>query len=334
MISNASTVQAALKMPAAAAAAAAGQTPRKPPRQHHAQHPRSHHKPHHTHQRSSSHLQTPQVSHQRSTGPSATATATGTDYDSTYEEVPTEDLLPPAPPMRTNTELNLSVLRRYAPSVRTILSIAANAVVYRFSPTIQQWEKAGVEGTLFVCDTAEGPTAEGPEGRHASGQHPSACVIVLNRHGLNNLILEMGDVEEVEVMGEILSIRHVEGSEQQVLGIWVHADKDNIRSEIAGSVLGKWREVRNAVERDKATTTTTGGGGRGEGGVGLSGSNPSHGGGGGGGGGVALGNANCNGYMPSQQQQEGGQAQSVMSLVDLLRASARSGETHLNYGAQ
>ncbi|KAF3356932.1 Ankyrin repeat protein nuc-2 [Verticillium dahliae VDG1] len=62
------------------------------------------------------------------------------DYDS---DAPTHALLDqnaaaPAPNPallnRTNTDLNLAVLRRHMPAIHSILSIAANAVVYTFAP--------------------------------------------------------------------------------------------------------------------------------------------------------------------------------------------------------
>src|SRR5437868_5642645 len=105
-------------------------TPRKPKQRHH-QRP------------SSTHLAQIQVS----------------DYDSDIVAYNTKHAHHVPSPTRTNTELNLSVLRRYNPLVRNILSIAANAVIYLFSPSLQQWEKAGIEGTLFVCDTEPYPMA-------------------------------------------------------------------------------------------------------------------------------------------------------------------------------
>ena len=78
-------------------------------------------------------------------------TVAASDYES---DAPQYLAAPNLPPQSTvarlsNTELNLSVLRRYLPSIRSIVSIAANAVVYTISPTTGQWEKSGVEGTLL-----------------------------------------------------------------------------------------------------------------------------------------------------------------------------------------
>ncbi len=69
-------------------------------------------------------------------------------------DAPTEPLTLAPPPSRSNTELNLTVLRRYVPSITQILSIAPFAVLYTFLPETQIWERCGVEGTLFICQLA------------------------------------------------------------------------------------------------------------------------------------------------------------------------------------
>jgi Dcp1-like decapping family len=142
------------------------------------------------------------------------------------------------PPTRTNTELNLSVLRRYNPSILTILSIAANAVIYLFTPSTQQWEKSGVEGTLFICETQPPSTAV----------DAGYCVVVLNRRGLDNLILDLSRAQDVEVTAELLIIRFQEGAEgdQKVMGIWIHKDKDDTREVNAALIQQCWEKVAAA----------------------------------------------------------------------------------------
>ncbi|KAI1183271.1 hypothetical protein F5B17DRAFT_416839, partial [Nemania serpens] len=94
---------------------------------------------------------------------------------------------------RTNTELNLGVLRRYLPSITTILSIAANAVVYTFQPP-SEWKRATVEGTMFVCSQRKTPGEAGDTG----------CLFILNRKGLQNFILDLDNVSDFELAGDLL----------------------------------------------------------------------------------------------------------------------------------
>jgi hypothetical protein len=124
--------------------------------------------------------------------------------------------------------------------VRNILSIAANAVIYLFFPSLQQWEKAGIEGTLFVCDT-ESSSAAG------TGGEEGYCIIVLNRHGLNNLTLDLGSVEDVEVASDLLSMKFLEkdgeAQVEKVMGIWIHADKDDTREVNATLIQQCWEKA-------------------------------------------------------------------------------------------
>lgn len=107
-----------------------------------------------------------------------------------------------APPLHSNEELNLSVIRRHKPSVTSILSLAPYAVVYIFSPTTKQWEKNGVEGTLFVCQETQGGLGE-----------ERYTAFVLNRRGLNNFDLPLTDSENVEITDEYVILKAEESAE-------------------------------------------------------------------------------------------------------------------------
>ncbi|EMC96999.1 hypothetical protein BAUCODRAFT_48463, partial [Baudoinia panamericana UAMH 10762] len=133
-----------------------------------------------------------------------------TDYDT--DTVNPSDAAPSleAPPVRTNTELNLTVLRRYSPDLEHILSIAPFAVLYTFSTESSQWEKCGIEGTLFVCQLAG--TA-----RYSA--------IILNRKSLDNFITDLVSADDVEITAEyvILQALNSEGT-PQIYGIWIFED--------------------------------------------------------------------------------------------------------------
>lgn len=126
-----------------------------------------------------------------------------------------------APP-RTNEELNLSVLQSHNPAVKSIQSIAPFAVVYTFSPSTRQWEKTGVEGTLFVCQLVAGSLGE-----------ERYSVFVLNRRGLNNFDLPLTDSENVEITEEYIILKSDTNSEPdtsranshiRIYGLWVFSE--------------------------------------------------------------------------------------------------------------
>lgn len=121
--------------------------------------------------------------------PSQQQTDQYTDQDQDQESIP-------RPPLRSNEELNLAVLRRHNPHMNSIISLAPYAVVYIFNPASRQWEKSGVEGTLFVCNLTQG--ALGEERYRA---------FVLNRRGLNNFDIPLTDGENVEITEEYVILK-------------------------------------------------------------------------------------------------------------------------------
>ena len=153
------------------------------------------------------------------------------DYDS-------EAFYEPNLPTRSNTELNLAVLRRYRPSIQTILSIAPSAQIYTYSPSTTSWLKTDTEGTLFVCQLSPA----GPAGL------VNYCIVVLNRRGLENLILDLNTIENVEITDEFLMVgMQGEGEEgMKMLGFFIHADKSDTREVNCRLIRDKWEEVSGA----------------------------------------------------------------------------------------
>lgn len=183
-------------------------------------------------------------------GGGAKATAVATDYESDaaqYMEA-RADAPQVLPSNRTNTEINLKVLQRYLPSIQSIASIAANAVVYTFDPATNAWDKAGVEGTMFVCD-------QEPLSLAGSSSLPRSCVFVLNRRALENVVIDLAVVNHYEMSAEFLMFRLEqpaagpgEQPPDKVLGLWIHADQDDTRQSNASIIEDRWKRVRDAGE--------------------------------------------------------------------------------------
>lgn len=138
------------------------------------------------------------------------------DYDETDTATFTDNAAAhiAPPPSRTNTELNLLVLRRYCPDVERIVQIAPFAVVYSFSPETQGWEKIGTEGTLFVCQLA-------------GTAYSRYSVIILNRKSLDNFIVELVSAENVEITDSyvILQSPGADGDDQ-IYGLWIFSEEN------------------------------------------------------------------------------------------------------------
>ena len=121
--------------------------------------------------------------------------------------------VPPPPSDRTDEVLNLSVLKRHDSAVISLEYVTPYAVVYVFSPTSQQWEKSGIEGTAFICGLS--PT---------EGRNPRYSVIVLNRRGLENLNVELLSSNDVEVTEEYIILQSAKDGVPQVYGLWVFCE--------------------------------------------------------------------------------------------------------------
>ncbi|KAK1753307.1 hypothetical protein QBC47DRAFT_388177 [Echria macrotheca] len=150
---------------------------------------------------------------------------------------------------RSNTELNLSVLRRYLPRIESIRSIAANAVVYTLSDATTGWERRDTEGTMFVCQQEALVTDMGLV-------VPNVCVFVLNRRGLENLAVDLVRVSDCEIVDGLISLRLEQdgglgsGGEGtgEVIGLWVHADEEDTRDTNWAIIKEAWEEARLALQ--------------------------------------------------------------------------------------
>ncbi|KAI1458948.1 PH domain-like protein [Annulohypoxylon moriforme] len=187
-------------------------------------------------------------------------TTTGSDYDSdmaTYmPDTTTRTSINLA--TRTNTELNMAVLRRYRPSISHILSIAANAVVYSFGT---KWDKANMEGTLFIC-AQEPPSPTSIPQTQAQATLSNGCVFILNRKGLANLVVDLSDVERVELSNEtlifkldkepaVLPMENGEAIRTKALGMFIYFESDQDREITDALVHEMWQQSR-ALARENA----------------------------------------------------------------------------------
>ncbi|KAG4431933.1 hypothetical protein IFR05_012578 [Cadophora sp. M221] len=155
------------------------------------------------------------------------------DYDTEVLEVATATV-----PTRSPAEINFIVIRRYVPSLESIICYAPSAQLYTMQST-GTWEKeSGVEGTLFVCQLTPSPVTGG--GRH--------CIVVLNRKGLENLIVESGEIQHVEIGADsflMLGFKPRAQSHEEdmkVLGLFIHAESPP-KEEICQIIKEHWEEA-------------------------------------------------------------------------------------------
>lgn len=114
----------------------------------------------------------------------------------------------PVPRPRSIDEMNLSVIQRHYPEVVAILHTTSYAVLYTLNLNLEQWEKAGIEGTLFICELTPSPAGAL---RYAA--------VMLNRRGLENFFLELTSDEQMEITEEYTIVQS-----DRVYGIWIFAE--------------------------------------------------------------------------------------------------------------
>jgi hypothetical protein len=149
--------------------------------------------------------------------------------DAQQQQQHQQQLAQPTPASRSNEELNIAVLRRHNPAIHSILSLAPYTVVYIFSPVTQQWEKSGVEGSMFVCQLVQGPSGEERYG-----------VFVLNRRGLNNFDIRLTDGENVEITDEYVILKTDEANGETAIGGPVDDDDEDDDEAASSRIYGLW----------------------------------------------------------------------------------------------
>lgn len=68
---------------------------------------------------------------------------------------------------------------------------------------------------------------------------------------MDNLILDIGDLEDVEVTQEYLILSYLEGGERKVLGVYMHEDKHDTREINSRLVKGCWENLTGVSERER-----------------------------------------------------------------------------------
>lgn len=96
---------------------------------------------------------------------------------------------------------------------------------------------------MFVCQLA-------PASLAGTAQH---CIVVMNRRGLDNLILNLAEVVNVEITPDFLMLAVANGDgegEMKTVGFFIHADKLDTRDVNCRTIKEKWEEAMRAGDRE------------------------------------------------------------------------------------
>ncbi|KAK4185457.1 hypothetical protein QBC35DRAFT_534168 [Podospora australis] len=194
--------------------------------------------------------------------PSNSRQIQASDYESDTAYYMENRNVAPQPPAqdRTNMDINMSVLRRYDPTINTILAIAANGVIYTIGEAANGWQTHGCEGPTFVCQQEP---KSGPGGQSS----PRACIFVLNRRGLENYVIDLAQVAHIEITGEIMAFQLEEGytvdddanyEYNRTFGLWMHSDETRPRETNMAIIQAVWQEVRTGNLQEESQTEDEG----------------------------------------------------------------------------
>ncbi|KAL2890965.1 Dcp1-like decapping family protein [Ceratocystis lukuohia] len=137
---------------------------------------------------------------------------------------------------RTNTEVNLKVIRSYLPDVNHINYCNANAVVYGFNTAQSEWMRTNIDGPLFVCQS----------GTSGATVQINGYIFILNRKNTENRVYSFRNIIDIDITSEYLILIMDEPGNDAV-GIWVHAANDADRIASMNKIRDVIMEVKNAA---------------------------------------------------------------------------------------
>lgn len=152
----------------------------------------------------------------------------------------------PNPPPRDSDELNLAVLRRWDPEVVAIKSKASMAVVYTCSTETGQWERADIEGPLFVCELVRA-TLPIPDSSLLIERYKA---VILNRKNMQNFAVDLKASGQLDVNDSLIMFSPNQPDEP-LYGIWVYAgqvETDNQMTKIARTMFECAQSAEMSVE--------------------------------------------------------------------------------------
>lgn len=88
---------------------------------------------------------------------------------------------------------------------------------------------------MFVCELNDGN---------------GYCIVILNKKGMDNLIIDMANMLEVELTAEFLIVRFLDKGEEKALGFFIQDVPADTREMISLLIKGCWEQVME--ERGRA----------------------------------------------------------------------------------
>jgi hypothetical protein len=129
---------------------------------------------------------------------------------------------------------NLSVLSGIDKSIVEIILDISHIAVYEFDTSEGRWERYEVEGACFVVR------------RETQLGVPSFVVIVLNKQGIENFILDLVDCKKVKMQDPFIMMKTTMKGIPIIFGLWVHNDQE--RQQMFRTLDEKQKVVTEAIK--------------------------------------------------------------------------------------
>lgn len=97
------------------------------------------------------------------------------------------------PNIDDKTQRNLAFLQKLDRSILSIVDFVSHTAVYRFDPPSEKWVRYGVEGSAFVVTRSTAPVCQ---------------LIVLNKQGIDNFVLDIPSVSKIKLQPPYVMIKY------------------------------------------------------------------------------------------------------------------------------
>ena len=132
---------------------------------------------------------------------------------------------------------NLSALQKIDGNVLEIVSEASHTALYKFDAASTKWERYAMEGAVFITRNC---------------LEPFYSLIVLNKMGPDDFILDLSTVQKAKIQDSYVMLRYATGGAPIIMGFWLR--DDNEREELLQSVTRALTASNNAGTSNKSSS--------------------------------------------------------------------------------
>ena len=118
---------------------------------------------------------------------------------------------------------NLAALQKVDPNVLEIVAEASHTALYRFDAALTKWERHGVEGAVFITRNCLAPFYS---------------IIVLNKVGPDDFLLDVSAVQKAKTQDEYVMLRYTTGGAPVIMGLWLRdaAERDELLAAVTRAI--------------------------------------------------------------------------------------------------